>query len=70
MSSPEHQDSQRKQPKPLLITQIALVLIGAMGATTLSLWFAPRNGLLASIAFLIGAVITAIVNYLSERDDQ
>jgi len=68
MTSPEHKDDQRKQPKPLLITQIALVLIGAMGGTTLSLVFAPKNGLMASIAFLIGAAVTAVANYLTERD--
>ena len=70
MNSPADNDRARKQPKPLLITQIAMVLTGGLGGATLSLCIAPDNGVLATGAFLVGTVITAAVNYLTERDDQ
>jgi hypothetical protein len=69
MNSPTDNDRPRKQPKSLLITQIALILTGGLGGATLSLCIAPENGVLATGAFLVGTVITAVINYLTERDD-
>jgi len=70
MNSPAHNDKSKKQPKPLLITQIAMVLTGATAAGTVSVLIAPDNAVMASIAFLIGAVASAVINYLTERDKE